>query len=125
VNVLRKAGIHVRVENWGGKMHMKAAVSDHRNVIIGSMNWSKAGNHTNDENTMSVSNNPSLAGEMADYFETLWRSLDGYYSSTKGVNIRDPRAESLESINSCFDGLDNDYDGTVDGEDSGCKPATI
>ena len=42
-NYLRKHGIKVKVENWGGKIHMKAAVFDKKHVVVGSMNWTKAG----------------------------------------------------------------------------------
>ena len=31
-----------------------------------------------------------------------------------------PRAESWESVGSCSDGIDNDYDGSTDAKDSGC-----
>ena len=32
-----------------------------------------------------------------------------------------PKAEGYESINSCSDNLDNDYDGKIDKHDSACK----
>ena len=32
-----------------------------------------------------------------------------------------PRAEGWESIGSCKDGIDNDYDGLTDGLDPGCQ----
>lgn len=112
---LRKAGIDVRVENWGGKMHMKAAIADRRDVILGSMNWTQAGNTGNDENTLLITNNPKLATELSTYFESLWSSL-----SHTSISY-DPRAEGPNSINSCFDGIDNDHDGQIDSKDSGCK----
>ena len=34
---------------------------------------------------------------------------------------KDPAPESYESIGSCFDGVDNDFDGLIDMNDSGCK----
>ena len=42
-NYLREHGIPVKVESWGGKMHMKAAVFDNKHIIVGSMNWTLAG----------------------------------------------------------------------------------
>ena len=42
-NYLRENGIDVKVESWGGKMHMKAAVIDSKHIIVGSMNWTFAG----------------------------------------------------------------------------------
>ena len=34
---------------------------------------------------------------------------------------KNARAESKDSIGSCSDGVDNDYDGLIDKEDEGCK----
>jgi hypothetical protein len=31
-----------------------------------------------------------------------------------------PRAEGKESINSCYDGIDNNFDGNIDSKDKGC-----
>lgn len=109
---MRRQAIDVRVENWGGKMHMKSAIRDGRDVVIGSANWTQAGHESNDEHLVIVRNNPQLATEMSGYFENLYRSLPS--SLTPGY--REPRAESPESINSCEDGIDNDY---RDGIDSG------
>lgn len=112
---LRKAGIDVRVENLGGKMHMKCAVIDGKVTFIGSMNWSKNGDLFNDENTMMIEDNEALALKMSTYMQSLWDSFDS------NVSLIDPRAESLNSINSCEDGLDNDHDGQIDSMDSGCR----
>ena len=115
---LRRCGINIKVENWGGKMHMKTAIIDselaHSQVIIGSMNWSKSGNKRNDENLAIISNNHQLTKELHDYFTKLWRTL-----SNKSQR-RTIFAESLTSINSCFDGIDNDHDGQIDAQDRGC-----
>ena len=35
--------------------------------------------------------------------------------------VQDPEAESLDSVNSCFDGSDNDFDEMIDGYDSECR----
>jgi len=120
---LRENGIDVRVENWGGKMHMKAAVADGRDVILGSLNWSVAGNEANDENTLIVRGNQRLASELGGYLESLWESLEPTSTdrSRNGGAVRDPRAESWGSINSCIDGIDNDHDGLIDAEDPACR----
>ena len=115
VGYLRKRGVDLRIENWGGKMHMKTAVADDKNILIGSMNWSASGSQNNDENTMIIRNNPTLGQSLNRYFDKLW-SVIGYQSSSTKVY-----AEGHDSINSCFDGLDNDYDGKVDADDPGCK----
>lgn len=115
---LRRAGIDVRVENWGGKMHMKTAVSDQKHILIGSMNWSKAGSDDNDENTMIIENNPKLASEIIEYFDNLWVHLD---SSLETPNYHSPRPESHESINSCEDGINNDHVGGYDRQVFACR----
>lgn len=113
IAVLREAGVEVRVENWGGKMHMKSAVADGKRTVIGSMNWTRSGELDNDENTLLI-DNKKLATQMTKYFNDLWALL-------KADEGRIPSAESGSSINSCFDGIDNDYDGLVDAEESSCK----
>lgn len=113
---LRDQGVDVRVENWGGKMHMKTAVADNTDVILGSLNWSASGSMKNDENTIIVRGNRRLGSEVAGYFARLWSTLE----PGKGKRFRYPRAEGVESINSCHDGIDNDHDGAVDGDDEGC-----
>jgi phosphatidylserine/phosphatidylglycerophosphate/cardiolipin synthase-like enzyme len=113
---LRAAGIDVRVENWGGKMHMKTAIRDGRDSLIGSANWTKAANNDNDENIVVISNNPRLATELRTYFESLWNTLE----SSFGPNYRTPKPESPDSINSCQDGIDNDHNGGIDAASGSC-----
>ena len=115
IRELRAAGVNVRIENWGGKMHMKTAIADSKNVLIGSMNWSMSGSRTNDENTLIIKNNRKLARSVTIYFNKLWKTLDN------AANMPDPRAESLSSINSCFDGIDNNHNGLVDAEEPSCS----
>ncbi|MEY4631570.1 MAG: hypothetical protein RIQ81_1690 [Pseudomonadota bacterium] len=123
---LRDQGVDVRVENWGGKMHMKAAISDGADVLLGSVNWSSAGALKNDENTLVVRRNQKLAEQMSAYYEKLWATLeddsgDGDSDRSARRVPRNPRAEGKESINACRDGIDNDHDGLVDSEDDGCS----
>lgn len=107
---IRKSGIEVRIENWGGKMHMKAAVADGKNVVIGSMNWTLAGNLDNDENTVVVENNESLGKDFTEYFDILWDHLK---PQTRPPFFY-PEPEGQSSINSCQDGVDNDHDHQID-----------
>lgn len=110
---LRKSGIKVKTENYAGKMHMKAMFVDGRISIIGSMNFTKSANNKNDENVLIIDNK-----EIAKYFEKtfiyLWNKIPSKYE------YFDPRAESLESIGSCYDGIDNNFDNRIDSEDVGC-----
>lgn len=111
--IFRDAGIPVKVENWGGKMHMKAAVIDGEALIFGSMNWTKAGASKNDENTI-VTYSQELSKEFSDFYETLWSSIPDKWLKAA------PAPESLDSGSSCRDGIDNDFDHLIDAMDPGC-----
>lgn len=111
---LRNNAIPAVVENWGGKNHEKTIVIDNEILILGSCNFSKSGFYKNDENILVIKDS-KVASFYADYFLYLLNSIDKKYF------IFIPKAEGLESKNSCFDGLDNDYDGKIDGQDEACK----
>lgn len=57
-DALCAAGVPVRVEDWGGKLHNKIgvvdALGDDPVVITGSFNWTGAGAESNDENTLII-----------------------------------------------------------------------
>ena len=110
--ILRAAGIPVKVENWGGKMHAKAAVVDNRTVVLGSMNWTTAGERSNDENTLVVVNS-RIAEQFSKNFELLWQSIDERWL------VSNPDPESKESGSSWRDGVDNDFDELIDDADAG------
>ena len=114
--LLRDAGISVKVENWGGKMHMKAAAVDGRAIVIGSMNWSFSGATINDENTL-ILRSPELAVEFESVFDRLWNSIPQKWIRS-GAN---PHPESTESSTACTDGIDNDFDELIDAKDPGCS----
>ena len=116
--VLRQAGIPVKVENWGGKMHSKAASVDGQFLIAGSMNWTSAGEWANDENTLLIRSR-RLAGEFDDYFETIWESIPDPWQQA-GTR---PDPESWDSGTACTDRVDNDFDDLIDQEDPGCSTA--
>ena len=114
--LLRQAGISVKVENWGGKMHMKAAVVDGEFLVLGSMNWTSAGEDTNDENTLLVRSRP-LAARMETSFEQMWRSIPDRWARKDAR----PDPESRVSGAACADGIDNDFDDLIDDRDPGCS----
>ena len=114
IKVLRANGVPVKIENYAGKMHSKTMIADDKYSIIGSMNFSKSGEIKNDENTI-VLENAEAAKYLKRFFLYQWdripdKWLNGY-----------PRAEGWESIGSCTDGIDNDYDGLTDALDTGCQ----
>mgnify|MGYP000490851090 CR=1 FL=1 len=110
---LREGGIQVKVENFGGKMHNKSMIVDDKYIVSGSMNFTKAGNSKNDENTIIIKNE-NLAIQYKKYFIKLWKIIPNKYLYTN------PNPESEESINSCFDNIDNDFDKTIDLKDKYC-----
>lgn len=59
----------------GDKLHHKFALLDNRTVIIGSHNWSRAANHTNDENLLIIEN-VTVAKHFRQEFERLYRKSD-------------------------------------------------
>ncbi len=63
----------------GDKLHHKFAVIDGTTVIVGSQNWSQAANTENDE-TLLVIRNPTVAAHFSREFERLYR--DPYLGNT-------------------------------------------
>lgn len=113
--LLRSNGIPLKAENYAGKLHSKSIVIDDKYLIIGSMNFSNSGENKNDEN-MLVLTNPDFARNYRNFFLYLWKIIPDRYLKSA------PRAESIYSIGSCSDGVDNNFDGKIDSQDAGCKP---
>ena len=112
--LLRDNGIEVKVENYAGKMHSKSMIIDEEYLVLGSMNFSKSGNSKNDENVI-ILKNPKLAEFYIKQFNEMWKKIPDKYLKE---NVS---AESKYSMGSCSDGVDNDFDGKIDGADEGCK----
>lgn len=112
--VLRLAGIPVKIENFGGKMHAKSAVIDGEIVVGGSMNWTGAGEEDNDENTI-VLHSRSHATQYEQWFDRLWARIPDRWLQGR------PDVESADSGTACRDGFDNDYDKLADSADPGCS----
>ena len=111
---LRSAGIQVKAENYAGKMHSKSMIIDDEYLIIGSMNFSNSGENRNDEN-MIVLHDKGAAEFYKKFFIYQWQKIpDKWLNHT-------PRAEGRDSIGSCSDGIDNNYDGKTDMEDEACR----
>lgn len=113
-NELRQGGISVKTENYAGKMHSKSILIDDKYTIIGSMNFSNSGENKNDENLLVIKDS-----EITKFYKTFflyqWNKIDNRWLK---YNVR---AESKDSIGSCFDGIDNNYDGYIDSKDQACK----
>lgn len=113
-NELRAGGIQVKTENYAGKMHSKSMIVDDEYTIIGSMNFSYSGENKNDENLIVIKDS-NIAKFYKEFFLYQWSKIDDKWLK---YNVR---AEGLDSIGSCYDGIDNNYDGLVDLEDPACK----
>ena len=114
VRDLRAAGMPVKIENYAGKMHSKTMIIDDRYLVLGSMNFSKSGESKNDENLIVI-DNKEAAIFYKKFFLYLWDKIPNKWLKFY------PRAEGLDSIGSCSDGIDNDYDGLVDMEEESCR----
>ncbi|MEN0067706.1 MAG: phospholipase D-like domain-containing protein [Myxococcota bacterium] len=112
--VLRAAGIPVKVEDWGGKMHAKALAVDGSVMVGGSMNFTGAGERSNDENTVVLRSRRHVA-QFEAWFDKLWNSIDDRHLKGR------PDPESADSKTACRDGVDNDFDDLVDADDPGCQ----
>lgn len=114
LQVLREAKIPVKTENYAGKLHSKSIIIDDEYLVIGSMNFSLSGENKNDENAIIIKN-PELAKDYKRFFEYLWKRIpDKWLKMTA-------KSESPDSIGSCSDRIDNDFDGKIDSADDGCK----
>jgi phosphatidylserine/phosphatidylglycerophosphate/cardiolipin synthase-like enzyme len=113
IKTLRDNGIKVKTENRAGKMHMKSIIIDDLYSIIGSMNFTKSGEYYNDENLIIIKNQ-KLTQKFKKIFLELYNNIPDIWLS------KNPPAESKYSINSCNDGVDNDFDQKIDSNDSSC-----
>lgn len=111
---LRASGIPVKIENYAGKMHSKLMIIDDTYVITGSANFSNSAENKNDENQIIIES-PKIAKFYKNFFLYLWAKIPDKYLKFN------PRPESKDSIGSCTDGIDNDYDGKIDAQDDGCQ----
>ena len=113
VKALRQAEIPIKIENFAGKLHSKSIIIDDEYIFAGSMNFSNSGENKNDENLLIIKN-PRLATYYHKFFTYLWDKIPDKYLT------QNPRAEGKDSVGSCFDGIDNDFDGKIDSQDEGC-----
>ena len=113
------AGLPIKVETFGGKVHHKFAVIDVNGpdprVITGSYNWTSAGAETNDENTLIIHD----AATAQAYYQEYLRL---YQAIPQDAVCSRHSAES--GLPACQDGLDNDYDNLIDAADANCREST-
>lgn len=114
MKLLRQSGIQVKTENFAGKLHSKSVIIDDLYTIIGSMNFSRSGETANDENLLIIKN-PEIAQFYKTFFQYLWKRIPDKWLKLNA------RSESPDSIGSCSDGIDNDFDGKIDMKDDSCQ----
>lgn len=114
MKMLREKGIPVKTENYGGKLHSKSIIIDDMYTLIGSMNFSRSGEKINDENLIVIKN-VQIAHFYKEFFLYMWKKIPDKWLRYNA------RAESPDSIGSCSDGLDNDFDGKIDKADNSCQ----
>lgn len=68
---LAAAGVHVRNDTNPGSMHHKVAIIDGYIVLIGSFNWSAAGENDNNENLLVI-RSADLAATLEREFQRIW-----------------------------------------------------
>lgn len=64
---------------------------------------------------MLIIENPKLADFYRKFFLYIWQKIPEKYLKYT------VRAESKYSIGSCYDGIDNNFDGKIDAADAGCR----
>lgn len=114
LKLLRQHGIQVKTENYAGKLHSKSLIIDDIYTVIGSMNFSKSGEDVNDENLIVIKSR-KVALFYKTFFQYLWKRIPDKWLKYNA------RSESPDSIGSCSDGIDNDFDGKIDKSDDSCK----
>jgi phosphatidylserine/phosphatidylglycerophosphate/cardiolipin synthase-like enzyme len=112
--LLRESGIILKTENYAGKLHAKSIIIDDEYIITGSMNFSYSGAEKNDENVLII-NNKVLAKGFKDFFLYIWTKIPNKYLK------QNVHPESKESIGSCSDGVDNNFNGLIDNEEKLCR----
>jgi phosphatidylserine/phosphatidylglycerophosphate/cardiolipin synthase-like enzyme len=112
--MLRNEGILLKTENFAGKLHAKTIIIDDEYLISGSMNFSNSGENKNDENLLIIKNS-KIAKLHKGFFLYLWTIIPNKYLKYNA------KPESKDSIGSCSDGVDNNFNGKIDKEEELCK----
>lgn len=112
--LLRKNGILLKTENYAGKLHSKTMIIDDEYLVTGSMNFSNSGENKNDENLLVVKNS-KIAKAHKEFFLYLWTMIPNKYLKYNA------KPESPDSIGSCTDGVDNNFNGKIDSQEDLCS----
>ena len=111
---LRKSGIMLKTENYAGKLHAKTMIIDDTYFVSGSINFSNSGANKNDENLVIIKDK-DIAKLHKNFFLYLWTIIPNKYLH------KNAKPESPDSIGSCSDGIDNNFNNKTDNEEDYCK----
>lgn len=121
-DILCDAGVPIKIELGGGKMHHKVAIidanTDNPKLLTGSYNWSAAGTGSNDENSLIFTG-------FNDLVQVYSQQIDDVYNALPAQTICDESISPEGGIPACSDRKDNDFDGLVDASDPDCRESTI
>ena len=81
LNLVVNAGIPTRTISTYAIHHDKYIVVDGTTVETGSFNFSKAAAQSNSENVLVVWNNPALASQYTNHWQSRWKQAQPYASS--------------------------------------------
>ena len=68
---MKLEGLAVKLDHYRNLMHHKVIVIDNSRVIMGSYNFSRNANRSNDENVLII-DNKDIAAEYLSEFKRLW-----------------------------------------------------
>ena len=92
------AGIPIRIEDFGGKLHHKVGVMDafssDPTVVTGSFNWTGSGADSNDENILII-HNADIASTFFDEMVRLYEAIDRTPCNPSSLPVADFSADSI------------------------------
>lgn len=74
---MAREGIAVKIDNTSNHMHHKFMVSDDRNLITGSYNWTQSAARYNHENIL-LTNEAGVVKSFLNEFDQLWKEMSPY-----------------------------------------------
>lgn len=75
--MMHSKGIPVKVNTFGGFMHLKLIISDQKSVVAGSYNLSKNAETKNDE-VMLFINNKKMGTEWSELYKARWDDVTNF-----------------------------------------------
>jgi len=95
------AGIPIRVEDFGGKLHHKVGVMDafssDPTVVTGSFNWTASGADSNDENILII-HNADIAASFYEEMVRLYTAIDRTPCNPSPLPVADFSADIVSGI---------------------------